>query len=159
MTRPWGSIRKTGFVQGAMYKLANDPGTPLGRGKAGSSTLTLHKDNPGGTGATKGEAVARFVMDSTQPAMNCAINPISPPETLAEMATKTQDATVLAKHRILEALREDGGGGINKTQLREAAKCNFDVFTRALSELSTDLLVSTHKPKGARTELYVINDL
>jgi hypothetical protein len=156
--RPMGSMRKTGIVQGAMYKMETDQGQKFARGKVGSSTISLYKDNAGGTGGSKGEAVARFVMDSTQALMRCEVAPISTGETLAEMAANTQDATVLAKQRIFDALKEDEGSGLTKTEMKNVAKCNYDVFTRAFADLVEGQTIATFKPDGARTERYVLSN-
>jgi hypothetical protein len=154
--RPMGSMRKTGIVQGAMYKMENDPNQRFARGRAGSSTISLYKDNAGGTGASKGEAVARFVMDSTQPAMRCKISPIAPAETLAEMAAQTQDATVLAKQRVYEALMEDSGNGFTKASLREHAKCNYDVWTRVFQEMTEAGIIAEFTPVGTKKTRYCL---
>ncbi len=69
-SRPMNSIRKTGRVQGAMYRMSVVPQRPFGRGRTGEAVLELHKDNMGGVELPKGAEAGRFVMESTDGGTN-----------------------------------------------------------------------------------------
>jgi hypothetical protein len=160
-SRPMGSIRKTGLVQGVMYKVAQDEGMNFGRGRTGSSTLSLHKDNPGGTGAAKGTPVARFIMESQDDGdvIHCQINPVTVQEAWMEAAMAAADGSVKAKQRMTLALQESGVAGLTKTDLRKASKAEGPVFESAMADLITGGVIVKHKPKGARSERWYLDGI
>ena len=160
-SRPMGSIRKTGLVQGVMYKVAQDEGMNFGRGRTGSSTLSLHKDNPGGTGAAKGTPVARFVMESQDDGdvIHCQINPVTMQEAWMEAAMAAADGSVKAKQRMTLALQESGVAGLTKTDLRNASRAEGPVFESAMADLITGGVIVKHKPKGARSERWYLDGI
>ena len=160
-SRPMGSIRKTGLVQGVMYKVAQDEGMNFGRGRTGSSTLSLHKDNPGGTGAAKGTPVARFIMESQDDGdvIHCQINPVTVQEAWMEAAMAAADGSVKAKQRMTLALQESGVAGLTKTDLRNASKAEGPVFESAMADLITGGVIVKHKPKGARSERWYLDGI
>ncbi len=160
-SRPMGSIRKTGLVQGAMYRIAQDEGMKFGRGRTGSSTLSLHKDNPGGTGAAKGTPVARFIMESQDDGdvIHCQINPVTVQAAWMEAAMAAADGSVKAKQRMTLALQESGVAGLTKTDLRNASKAEGPVFESAMADLITGGVIVKHKPKGARSERWYLDGI
>jgi hypothetical protein len=160
-SRPMGSIRKTGLVQGAMYKVAQDEGMKFGRGRTGSSTLTLFKDNPGGTGAAKGTPIARFVMESkgAGDVIHCRINPVTAHEVWMEAALEAADGVVKAKQRMTMALQEAGGAGLTKTGLRDVSRAEGPVFESAMVNLIAGGTIVKHRPKGARSERWFLDGI
>jgi hypothetical protein len=160
-SRPMGSMRKTGLVQGAMYRVAQDEGMKFGRGRTGSSTLTLHKDNPGGTGAAKGAPIARFVMESqgAGDVIHCQINPITAQEAWMGATLEAADGAVKAKQRMTMELQEAGAAGLTKTGLRNASKAEGPVFESAMGDLITGRIIVKHRPRSARSERWYLNGI
>jgi hypothetical protein len=159
--RPMGSMRKTGLVQGAMYKVAQDEGMKFGRGCTGSSTLTLYKDNPGGTGAARGTPIARFVMESqgAGDVIHCRINPVTAHEVWMEAALEAADGATRAKQRMTRALQECGAAGMTKTELRDVSRAEGSVFESAMRDLITGGTIVKHRPKRARSERWFLDGI
>jgi DNA-binding transcriptional ArsR family regulator len=151
-SRPMNSIRKTGIVQGAMYRMEVIPGMQFGRDRTGEALLFLHKDNMGGVNAVKNEIVAKFVMSSTDngSAVQCRIVPGNDMQTALSIGRGQLSIVDQKKVAILNVLADREWH--NKTPIREAVGGKPVHIDTALEELEREGIV-THETKG-RSELY-----
>ncbi len=151
-SRPMNSIRKTGIVQGAMYRMEVIPGMQFGRDRTGEALLFLHKDNMGGVNAIKGEIVAKFVMASTDggSVIRCRIVPGNDMQTALSIGQGQLSIVEQKKVAILNVLADREWH--KKSPIRDAVGGKPPHINTALEELESEGLV-VHERKG-RSELY-----
>ncbi|WP_139245973.1 hypothetical protein [Geodermatophilus amargosae] len=156
------STRKKGIVQGAIYRVEGVRGAPFGPGMAGTSALHLFKDNMGGTQVAVEDVVTTFNMASDTKGLNmqCYFARPSATPPLAQLALQAQRQDELKEKRkqdIYEVVAELADNPPTKTDVYKHIGGTYKYFTEVLNEMITTGQVYTFRPKGARSDHYVID--
>jgi hypothetical protein len=148
-TRPMNSVRKTGIVQGAMYRMEVIKGMQFGRGRLGEALLYLHKDNMGGVDAAKGDIVAKFVMGSTDGGtkVTCKLVAGNDMATLATIAAGVENTMDRRKAKILDVLAD--GSELTKSAIKIKTGGKTDGVNTAIAELVSEGLLTQERRGNA----------
>jgi hypothetical protein len=146
-TRPMNSVRKTGIVQGAMYRMEVIKGMQFGRDRLGEALLYLHKDNMGGVDAAKGDIVAKFVMGSTHGGtkVTCKLVAGNDLATLSNIARGVENTNDQRKSKILDALAD--GRELTRSAIKSTIGGKTEAVNIAIDELVADGIL-VHERRG-----------